>query len=294
MQSTKPERVHLEWPNDPYKGLTYYRSGDVPLFAGRDTDVRRVGRILGAGSTRIVLLHGPTGCGKSSFLRAGLIPFLDTQIGRFDFAREAAEEAGRALFVRATHDPFLELASRVYEAAREALDHAKSEVALLVQARREHPEQCSGGEPDTLESSSLALRLKDYPTAISFTTAVAEDPERLVEVIGMVGYTRPRTQVLIVDQAEEVLTLKPLADGDSARQRFFLFLAYLSHSDIDFRLIVAFRTEYHGRFYAMLRGGGIDATAVEDYYLAELAGTDVLVGYIRKPGCLLLSGDTTS
>lgn len=270
-----------EWPNDPYKGLTYYSSGDVPLFAGRETDVRRVAQIVGVGSTRILLLHGPTGCGKSSFLRAGLIPFLETQIGRFHFAQEESGGISRTLFVRATYDPLLELAVRTYEGANETRDLVNAECDLDARSQKEAAPKFAGLGPEKSGLSKLALKLKEYPTPASFTSAVADDPERLVEMIGLIGSSLPRTQVLVVDQAEEVLTLRPGSDGDAARLRFFLFLAYLSRSAIDFRLIVAFRTEYHGRFYAMLRAGRIDATAVEDYYLAELAKADILEAILR-------------
>ena len=281
MQNAKLEKSRREWPNDPYKGLTSYGYDDVPLFAGRDTDVRRVGRILGAGSTRILLLHGPTGCGKSSFLRAGLIPFLENQIGRFRFARDTAQGADTALFVRATHDPLLELASRLYESASKFVETPREELVPLGKLGNQLAGRDGGSETGESESTQLVAHLREYPTAAAFTSAVADDPERLVDLIGRLGYARPRTQVLVVDQAEEVLTLRPNRDGDVARRRFFQFLAYLSHNALDFRLIVAFRTEYHGRFYAMLKGGGTDATALEDYYLAELAGPDLLDAIMR-------------
>jgi hypothetical protein len=254
LETAADRRTHLKWPEDPYKGLTYYGREDVPLFAGRQTDVRQVARILGTGGTRILLLHGGTGCGKSSFIRAGLIPFLENQVERFHFARETSDSES-ALFVRSTFDPLLEMAAKAYQGA------------------------CALGASD---SSALTADLKRYPTAAEFNAAVAEDPERLVDVIGRIAYSRPRTQVLVVDQAEEVLTLKPGKDGDVARRRFFAFLAYLTHSSIDFRLIVAFRTEFHGRFYALLRSGAIEASAVDDYYLDELTVPD-LVEAIKRP-----------
>jgi hypothetical protein len=125
-------------------------------------------------------------------------------------------------------------------------------------------------------ASESVIDFEKYPTLAKFTTAVADDPERLVDLIGRIAYFRPRTQALVVDQAEEVLTLKPGPDGDAARRRFFMFLAYLSLSSINFRLIVAFRTEYHGRFYATLKGGGVDAVSVEDTTYATLPARNSL------------------
>ena len=259
-------------PADPYKGLTYYGPEDIPLFAGRSSDVRRVARIIGAGSTRVLLLHGSTGCGKSSFLRAALIPFLENQVGRFTFARESGPSADVAMFVRSFHDPLVELASKAWEYAKAGDNDPEPPAESGSRATEEKVSRYAKGP---------IIDFKKYPTMAKFTAAVADDPERLVELIGRIAYRRPRTQALVVDQAEEVLTLKPGREGDDARRRFFMFLTYLSYSDINFRLIVAFRTEYHGRFYAALQSSGIDAASVEDYYMADLTGHDLLEAITR-------------
>jgi len=300
-----------KWPADPYKGLTFYGPHDIPLFAGRSVDVRKVARILGAGNTRIFLLHGSTGCGKSSFLRAALIPFLEDQVARFSFAREDSPTAETALFVRSSHDPLVELASKAWEYARglqttESAANATESTATASESgakasassrvtTSQPVENASDASSESRSKQAVSdntskvsrysnvpiLDLNRYPTLAKFTTAVSEDPERLVEMIGRIAYRHPRTQALVVDQAEEVLTLKPGADGEDARRRFFMFLTYLSYSDINFRLLVVFRTEYHGRFYASLKAAGIDAASVEDYYLSDLTGNDLIEAITR-------------
>src|ERR1700720_3592595 len=100
-------KMEKKWPNDPYKGLTYYGAGDVPLFAGRDSDIDAVCGLIGLGNIRILLLHGLPGCGKSSFLRAGLIPALEEEIAGYEFLRD---ENGKPDFVRSTDDPTASLA----------------------------------------------------------------------------------------------------------------------------------------------------------------------------------------
>ena len=66
---TQPARTLLPLPEKPYRSLHYYERADRPLFAGRDGDVIRVARMLGDAGTRLLVLHGESGCGKSSFLR---------------------------------------------------------------------------------------------------------------------------------------------------------------------------------------------------------------------------------
>ncbi|MFE5795168.1 helix-turn-helix domain-containing protein [Streptomyces sp. NPDC056503] len=58
----------------PYRGLARFETGDSALFFGRD---RAVADLLGlAGEHRLVCVFGASGSGKSSLLRAGLIPRL--------------------------------------------------------------------------------------------------------------------------------------------------------------------------------------------------------------------------
>ena len=71
-------RIHrwpaLELPDDPYPLLLPY--SHPGLFAGRDRELAELRSLLRA-EVPIVLLHAPSGAGKSSLLRAGLAPALD-------------------------------------------------------------------------------------------------------------------------------------------------------------------------------------------------------------------------
>ncbi|WKK26296.1 helix-turn-helix domain-containing protein [Streptomyces olivoreticuli] len=58
----------------PYRGLTRYEPGDRGLFFGRERLVDELVTLVGA--HRVVTVFGPSGSGKSSLLRAGLIPRL--------------------------------------------------------------------------------------------------------------------------------------------------------------------------------------------------------------------------
>jgi WD40 repeat protein/DNA-binding SARP family transcriptional activator len=61
----------------PYKGLTYYDSGDAADFGGRHADVEAcLDRLR---STSLLVIAGPSGCGKSSLVRAGLVPALEAR-----------------------------------------------------------------------------------------------------------------------------------------------------------------------------------------------------------------------
>ncbi|MFF0445141.1 helix-turn-helix domain-containing protein [Streptomyces sp. NPDC004609] len=63
-----------EGADAPYRGLARFEPGDRELFFGRDHLVDDLVRLLSA--RRFVMLTGASGSGKSSLLRAGLIPRL--------------------------------------------------------------------------------------------------------------------------------------------------------------------------------------------------------------------------
>ncbi len=66
----------LPLPERPYPSLGYYDRDCRALFVGRDADTQRFAALLDDTHTRILVLHGESGVGKSSFLRAGVIPYL--------------------------------------------------------------------------------------------------------------------------------------------------------------------------------------------------------------------------
>jgi hypothetical protein len=69
-------------PNrSPYPGLESFSGDDAAVFFGRDDEIGRLVELLQPtlqrGAGRFVALVGPSGSGKSSLLRAGLLPRLE-------------------------------------------------------------------------------------------------------------------------------------------------------------------------------------------------------------------------
>jgi WD40 repeat protein len=64
----------------PYPGLPAFEEEDAPIYFGRDDDIRHLIERLRArrtlGGARLLVLLGASGSGKSSLLRAGLLPRL--------------------------------------------------------------------------------------------------------------------------------------------------------------------------------------------------------------------------
>lgn len=61
-------------PSNPYVGPRSFQETDAPLFFGRERELPDLLRMLI--SERIVLLYSPSGAGKTSLLRAGMVPAL--------------------------------------------------------------------------------------------------------------------------------------------------------------------------------------------------------------------------
>ena len=62
----------------PYKGLAPYDQSDVDMFFGRDDDVSE--RLERLRRSCLLVVTGASGCGKSSLVRAGVLPALRRQL----------------------------------------------------------------------------------------------------------------------------------------------------------------------------------------------------------------------
>jgi len=256
-----------DWPAVPYKGFSAYGPLDRRLFAGREEDITRFTRLVTDVGSRIVLLQGETGCGKSSFLRAGLIPHLEAKSRGFEF-QKGDPGSSKTVFIRSTSDPLERLAEKVFEFVSRPY------------------------EMDTV-AGTVALDLHDIvldnQTKEAFTVRVKNDPQVLVDTLTALSAELPSTLVLIVDQAEEVLTLAR-REARQARQAFFDFLARFALVELPLKLIVTLRTEFFGRFLAYIRRSQGKPGELHDPlrdrfrdYLLDTLSDEALVKVIKHP-----------
>ncbi|MEM9492439.1 MAG: ATP-binding protein, partial [Myxococcota bacterium] len=63
----------------PLRGLTPFAESESELFYGRENDIAELAHLVSANSFRAGLLYGENGVGKTSLLRAGLVPQLREQ-----------------------------------------------------------------------------------------------------------------------------------------------------------------------------------------------------------------------
>lgn len=83
-EETAPQGA--EEGHSPYRGLARFDAGDRNLFFGRDRLAEEALKLVV--EHRFAVLHGTSGSGKSSLLRAGLLPRLDALIRERDCGME--------------------------------------------------------------------------------------------------------------------------------------------------------------------------------------------------------------
>jgi len=227
------------WPAQPYRGLDFYREEDAALFRERDEDVQACAQLLTGFGTKLLLLQGYSGVGKSSFLRAGLIPYLKPRNRpAWLFLR------GSGSVIRCTADPLYAIATALIAAI-------ESEPGFVdTSYQEEYPE----GPPAAL----VATTSRPDVSARLLADALSHSRKRLarmvLETLTALSANLPGKLVLVLDQGEEVITQGATRqEEDGPRPAFFRLLEGIYLRNVDVRVIIALRTEYYGRFRDELR-----------------------------------------
>ncbi len=231
-------------PNEPYLPLASYGPEHRALFAGRDDDITRFSRVLGRPETRVLVLHGESGVGKSSFLNAGVIPYLDDVAVGFRFHGEDGKP-GSVLFVRATDDPAGQIAEVL-------ADFAARPYRFTTPADEMHAVDLGAVLAGVLEiEEPVAGPQQSAPRALLPTPARSPNGPS-----GRSASSVPFTLVLVIDQAEEMFTLaNPDGSGLADRDRVLRMLSRVGEGRGDYKVIVSLRTEFYGRLIGSLRQG---------------------------------------
>ncbi len=151
-------------PTRPYKFLDYYTENDQGLFFGREEEIENIcSRIL---SRRSFLLYGRSGVGKSSILRAGLIPWLQDQ-------------GHRTCIIRSFTDPLQHMTHIVRRLVREdgneEADPAGLSLRELLYRLRAGPSSRLVVMLDQFEEFFLLLDAESRQAFISELGAIMED-----------------------------------------------------------------------------------------------------------------------
>src|SRR4051794_30911788 len=88
----------------PYVGARHFDAGDTGIFFGRTREQAEVADLWQR--HRLTLLHGESGAGKSSLLRAGVLPRLPTEAGQALPLGDISARSGFPLAALPDQNPF--------------------------------------------------------------------------------------------------------------------------------------------------------------------------------------------
>ncbi|ENO95153.1 hypothetical protein C667_20484, partial [Thauera phenylacetica B4P] len=242
--------IHL--PARPYPGLRPFEQHEWPIFFGRErmTD-EIVDRLLGH---RLLVVHGDSGCGKSSLVRAGVLPRLEQESARGGVRWRTCTTLPRAA-------PLWNLAR-----ALAALD-----------ATREGEGGGEGGD-EGLEARTIAFR-----RTLNFGR---EAPAALAELLGC----GPRNQVcILVDQFEELFEHARRHGPEEAALLAACLVGLLDAPPAGLYAVLTMRSEFLG---ACSRYEGFAEAVNRAQYLLPRMEHDDLMRAIREPA-VLYDGEVT-
>ena len=195
-------------PDWPYRPLRPYDAADEALFVGRENDLQRLALTLDQSDTQLLVLHGAAAVGKSSLLRAGLVPFLDDDCAGYRVLDDrtptedaAAEEERVPLLIRTGGDLAGQLALALAAFCGQPYRYATltdrtieidfaAMLSPLVDGLMIKPEGASLPEIDP-EVLRKALR----------------DSELLARLLTALSERLPFELVMVIEQGEELFTL---------------------------------------------------------------------------------------
>jgi tetratricopeptide (TPR) repeat protein len=108
----------------PYKGLMPYDEADAPFFFGREHEEQVI--ISNLMGSRLTLLYGPSGVGKSSVLRAGVVPRM-RGLARQDLKLRGKPKMAVVMFRSWSTDPLAGLRKEIQHAVQVAFNREPSE-----------------------------------------------------------------------------------------------------------------------------------------------------------------------
>jgi tetratricopeptide (TPR) repeat protein len=252
-----------ELPARPYRSLGYFDRADRALFTGRDADIVRFAATLDRSDTRILILHGESGLGKSSFLRAGVIPYLEEQCVGYRFLRRQDDSVQ---IIPMTKDAVGQIAQALLDATARPLEYPTPEGDSITIDLRQPIDELLGAPADYA----------------SLRAAMTRDTAFLKDLLTRLAARLPHALILVIDQAEELFTLARTPDEIEARDRALKMLQRTVDIRADVKLIVSLRTEYYGRLLDHLRAGRQDLTGVRDDLLRDFS-QEALIAAIERP-----------
>jgi WD40 repeat protein len=219
-----PPAPELNLANNPYRGLEAFEEEHHELFFGRSRLIKALAAKVS--SQLLTIVSGASGTGKSSLVKAGLVPYLK----------------GVKTFDRHLDPDQPDAGSPVTEAIL-------GDIWRILPPLR--PTKYPLRQLELLLAQHLAL---DHDS--TDLTALHRDPQALTRLVTNWTTAHPgRHLLLVIDQFEELLTLGESVIG---RSHFLTLLADLNRTNLDHvHLVLTLRADFEPRFAGTI----VDETA---------------------------------
>ena len=204
----------------PFRGLLPFGEAHVDYFFGRDQEVAGLVERLREEAT--LALVGPSGSGKSSLARAGVVPRL------------AEQGAWTVLQLRPGPQPFAALAACLLRGAQ-TLPPGTSRLSGLVDLRAIGDADSSPGRRSRRDSEVTAEQQ-------AMARQLLESPRTLPLLLQQLAEEQQTDVLLLVDQLEELFTL---VDDELVRNRFIEAIAHAADDPQDpARVLLTVRDDF--------------------------------------------------
>jgi WD40 repeat protein len=280
----------LPLPLRPYRPFAAFDDVDRPLFIGREDDAIRAALALDHADAQGLFLHGDPAAGKTSFLQAGLIPFLEQEAVGYRVLRDrsptneaVAESEYPILVLRCTSD----LAGQFAD-------------ALGVFCAQPMTFTTPVGKQVTLDLPGILLKALNATAGTSDSTAIQASPtppsddahepvqgtdvrslwvrlrdnkEVLGDLLDRITRALPFELVIAVDQGEELVTQVKSAQQQARRQKALEMLAQVARAAPRCKLLFTIRSQALGPLLSLFPGGG--PAGWHTHFLRSLTETEM-------------------
>jgi WD40 repeat protein len=264
-------------PGSPYRPFAAFAAAERALFFGRENDILRGAQVTDQAEAVGVLLHGSPAVGKTSYLQAGLIPYLEQESVGYQVLRDrspqetpVAERDQPVLILRCTDD----LAGQFADAlsvfcAQPFVYTTPTETQVIVDLPKLLQQTVTG----IAGTSSTAIRACDTLASITATPgataddqdshsegvsarelwiALRDNDELLARILDVITRSLPFELVIAVDQGEELVTLVHTPQQQARRQKALDMLMRLARGAARCKILYTIRSQALGEFLSLL------------------------------------------